>query len=294
MYESTYMHKPELTDEEKKTLHHMAQLVETSSINRFPDCQSKGFFVRLNTRSPKDSRIFSPLMKDSIARDVENYKQTKGKEVDENAMLSIVYTNFVKNMKVHSGEEAIDILGKSYRIWQDITATIQTKVNVDENDDSGIKIVVREWAGISPSLEFRGFVYNGTLNAITSYNRVVCWEGVPERKEEIKNLIVSYWDTIKHRFNESLNKFIIDFAILENNDVTIVELNDFNDYEGCGAHAELFDWNDDKDILTGKAPFEIRLVEHPLPKHDLEKKKINQTFPNMVGMGRREFMEIWC
>jgi len=216
--------------------------------------------------------FFSQMMKDAIARDCEKYKRERQKDVDENAMLSIVYTNFVKNMKVHSGEEAVELLGKSYRIWQDISATLQSKVFTDQNQDSGIKIVVREWAGISPSLEFRGFVYNGTLNAITSYNRVVCWEGVPERKEEIKNLIVTYWDSIKHRFEGKLDKFIIDFAILENNEVTIVELNDFNDYEGCGAHAELFDWAVDRDILTGKAPFEIRIVEEPLTREDLQKR----------------------
>jgi len=285
VYESTYMNKPALNQEEQETLKQLGQIVESLSVKRFPDCLSKGFFVRLNTRSPKDARIFSKLMKEAIAKDVEKYKREKGKDVDDNAMLSIVYTNFVKNMKVHSGEEAIDILGKSYRIWQDITATLQSKIQSDPNGDSGIKIVVREWAGISPSLEFRGFVYNGTLNAISSYNRVVCWEGVPERKEEIKNLIVSYWDSIKHRFDEGLNKFIVDFAILDSNEVTIVELNDFNDYEGCGAHAELFDWNDDKEILTGKAPFEIRLVEKPLPRQDLEKRL---TKPFRIWLGWEE------
>jgi len=116
-------------------------------------------------------------------------------------------------------------------------------------------------------------VYNGTLNAISSYNRVVCWEGIPERKEEIKTRIIEYWDKIKHRFPEDLNKFIADFAFLEDsNEVTIVELNDFNDYEGCGAHAELFDWVDDKDVLTGNAPFEIRLVETPPTREELEKR----------------------
>jgi len=133
-------------------------------------------------------------------------------------------------------------------------------------------VVLREWAHIHPSMEFRGFVYKHKLNAISSYNRAVCWPGIPERIQEIEQKCRAYWDTIKHKIPDTLQNFIVDFAFLEDSGkVTIVEFNDFADFEGCGANAELFDWEKDNDILTGEAPFETRLVMKPLQKEQLEK-----------------------
>jgi hypothetical protein len=52
------------------------------------------------------------------------------------------------------------------RIWQDINAAIDSIVGKFE-----MYVVIREWAQIHPSAEFRGFVYGKQLNAISSYNR---------------------------------------------------------------------------------------------------------------------------
>lgn len=61
----------------------------------------------------------------------------------------------------------------------------------------------------------------------------MCWPGIPERKEEIERRCREYWDQIKPRMPAEMNNFIIDFAILEDtNEMTIVEFNDFADFEG--------------------------------------------------------------
>lgn len=68
-----------------------------------------------------------------------------------------------------------------------------------------------------------------------------------------------------------MQNFIVDFAILEDtNEMTIIEFNDFADFEGAGSNAELFDWREDSEILVGNQPFETRLVMHPLTREQLE------------------------
>lgn len=134
-------------------------------------------------------------------------------------------------MIVHSGKEAVELLGNSHRIWQDIQSTIDAII-----DDFSMFIVIRKWAAIHPSLEFRGFVYNRSLNAISSYNRAVCWPGIGERVGEIENKCRAYYEKIKDKIPAHMNNFVIDFAILEDTgEVTIVEFNDFADFEGIFA-----------------------------------------------------------
>jgi hypothetical protein len=176
VYESLYLGKPSLTGEEQAALKQLATAIEEKVHNWLSLLTSqaeewqagvleKGFFVRLNTRSPKDARILSPEMFAAIE---ENKRQLieEGGIVDENAILRFCYINFVKKMVVHSGKEAVDLLGASHRIWQDIHATVDSIIDKFE-----MYVVVREWAQIHPSTEFRGFVYERQLNAISSYNR---------------------------------------------------------------------------------------------------------------------------
>ncbi len=100
----------------------------------------------------------------------------------------------------------------------------------------------------------------------------MCWPGIPERKEEIESRCREYWKEIEPKLPSQMQNFIVDFAILEDkNEMTIVEFNDFADFEGAGSNAELFDWAQDRDVLTGCSPFETRLVMQPLSKEQLEK-----------------------
>jgi len=67
---------------------------------------------------------------------------------------------------------------------------------------------------------------------------------------------------------------IIDFAWLAPNDVIIVELNPFDGM--ClgtfPASTGLFLWDDDNDrsVMTGEQPFEMRIRTSRLPTHDLK------------------------
>jgi len=264
-YESKFLNKPALTEEEEKELDNLASTIEEQVEAWKPGILKAGFFVRLNTRSPKDALILHPKMFAAIQKDKDEFV-AQGGTVDENAILRFCYVNFVKQMVVHSGKEAVELLAISHRIWQDIEATISSTVGEFE-----MYVVAREWAQIHPSLEFRGFVYDRKLNAISSYNRAVCWPGIPERKQEIEDRIKDYWKWLEPKIPEAMQNFVIDFAFLEDtNEITVVEFNDFADFEGAATNAELFSWKEDWEVLTGQKPLETRLVMEPLNSEQLE------------------------
>lgn len=261
-YEHSQMGKESLTTQEQGLLDELSVKIEKEATVISGDILKKGFFVRMTTRSPKDSRIFSDEMFADIKAECDKCA-AKGVTVDDNLKLNIIYVLFVKKMIVYSGKEAIKILGESHRIWQDICSSLDV--------GSPLGIVIRQWADIHPSMEFRGFVYDRKLNAISSYNRAVSWPGIPERIKEIEEKCKAYYEKIQPKIPLSMQNFIVDFAFLADGTVTIVEFNDFADFEGCGANAELFNWETDKEILQGKKPFETRVVMKPLEREALGK-----------------------
>lgn len=53
---------------------------------------------------------------------------------------------------------------------------------------------------------------------------------------------------------------VADFAVLPDTTL-LIELNPFRDYEGNGTSSCMFDWQADRAILFGEAPFELRIVK---------------------------------
>jgi len=76
----------------------------------------------------------------------------KPSPVDDNTKLSQIYINFVKKMITYSGKEAIELLGNSHRIWQDLVSAMDAII-----EEFSVFIVLRKWAQIHPSKEFSGF-----------------------------------------------------------------------------------------------------------------------------------------
>jgi len=147
-----------------------------------------------------------------------------------------------------------------------------------------MSIILRPWTYIPTWGEFRGFVYDRKLVAISSYNRAVHFPFVVEKKNEIEKKIKEYFQTIEPKIIPQLKNFICDFAFLGDDlqNMIIVELNQYRDYEGNATNAELFDWVKDDKILTGQAPFEMRVLENPLDHETLMK---TITAPLKVHLG---------
>jgi hypothetical protein len=75
--------------------------------------------------------------------------------------------------------------------------------------------------------EFRGFVSNGKLTAITQYFSICYFEELSRNQEAICQKLVEYHDQIKERIQPHLQSYGIDFFIAKDGSVMTIELNPF-------------------------------------------------------------------
>jgi hypothetical protein len=75
--------------------------------------------------------------------------------------------------------------------------------------------------------EFRGFVSNGILTAITQYFSICYFEELSRDQESICKKLVEYHERIKERIQPHLMSYGIDFFIASDGSVMTIELNPF-------------------------------------------------------------------
>jgi len=172
-------------------------------------------------------------------------------------LLCVIFYLFratTKALKVTSGKEAIEIISKSRRMLVDLSRGVELSRMLQ---NFPIKIAVRKWHYIDPQWEFRGFVYNNKLTALTQYFSYCYFPEVAGAKQETEKKILDFFDTIKGKIQHSC--FVIDFGI-SNNQVIVIELNPFN--KGTGTSH--FKWAEDQQIMR-EGPFEFRVTMSPNP-----------------------------
>lgn len=146
-------------------------------IEKFGDA---GVFIKLNTRSPKDVSFDSTYDQQKVSSLMDLFEGFLREERpdEEQQTLKHQFTNtevmgaFVKastaSMQVKNGLEAIDLLLESSRVNQDLSKVEEFGLN-----NATAAIVVRKW---NPNvvtrnhMEFRGFVYQNQLNAVSQVN----------------------------------------------------------------------------------------------------------------------------
>lgn len=251
----------------------------------------KPIFLRLSTRSPKDSALdFSNsktnekylqgiseiLIKMGISNISlqERMKQSQSEKMDTDYFLSLlsdeesnailVYLmNATKTtLKVSTSFEALQLLTSSERVVIDIHHMLVYK-NCDEkeSDLELCKIVLREWVDLNDLDEFRCFFFQKKLTAISQYNFYIYDKSLKENTEYIKQRI--YEEFMKLVSYLNVENGVIDFAVQKNR-TWLIELNPFNDYKGAGTGGALFFWKEDINIIKN-GPLEIRVVEKLIP-----------------------------
>jgi len=159
-------------------------------------------------------------------------------------------------MKVHSCDEAIELLMYSSRAVSDIKRAIDFLHKSPWN----LKIIVRDFVEMPIQFELRGFVHKQSLNALSQYYVDCYFEELLQRKDEITTKIQIFFEEVKDKI--LIESYIIDFVILADGTVKIVELNPFSRSTGSC----LFDWIKDKDLIEN-GPFEFRISEAPNQIH---------------------------
>eukprot|EP01089_Gocevia_fonbrunei_P008182 TRINITY_DN19853_c0_g1_i1.p1 TRINITY_DN19853_c0_g1~~TRINITY_DN19853_c0_g1_i1.p1 ORF type:complete len:437 (+),score=59.04 TRINITY_DN19853_c0_g1_i1:118-1428(+) len=194
----------------------------------FTNGDAKVWFCRLSSRSPKDGVAVN---------------------LDPSESLEVRMEKKIKGLQVRNGQEILNLLQKSQRIFSDISMYFQYRV---PNCSSGtIALILREWMNQIPQdHEFRCYVHNKQLNAISQYHCYYRFEALQnvEHAEKIKETIVKYHDQIKDYL--PFPSYVIDVVVLEDYVCQVIELNPFGADMSSGA--ALFNWEKDHKLLYGE------------------------------------------
>jgi hypothetical protein len=221
----------------------------------------RGAFFKLDTRSPKDvpfSRI-DPFV-DSPERDrfllLLDGELGRLSEWDLNTTTIAFQTAATRFLKVDNADEVLNLLLRSVRVFEELNGSLKAGEAYFE-----CLLVFREWDSRVPDrqgYEFRGFVFNRNLTALTQYNDFLYFPELVRQKDQIEQRIRSYFVQIQPRLPQQ--HYLIDFICFED-EIKIIELNPFTTCAGSG----LFDWMEDIEVIKN-GPFQFRVRTEPDPK----------------------------
>ena len=225
-----------------------------------------GGFVRLSNRSPKDAVYSAPLFKTLLEQElVKAYLGSDAHEADQVAadMVAFVRASCLAN-RISSGAEAMELLCSSQRILADLTRTLLVQ---DESSAApfAVSCVVRKWySNIAPEMEFRIFVVEKRVVAITQYYKLAYVPLIAKEADRIRQLTI---DFIEKQVNPRLSTvttytadIVFDPENLEN--IKLIEINNPPPLAGQA----LFSWDNpaDQEILNGKHEgCEMRVLKTP-------------------------------
>ena len=189
-------------------------------------CNDEGCFIKLSCRSPKDAFAVCAKMKELFNDKIEKIvMEKKGVLATPNERLIAVNESFIQSMKVKDFAEEYTYFTKSARVLEDLLLFL--KYDKKQREENPIKIIIREWVDIPSKYEFRSFVKNKQLTAISQYFDTCFYPDLVAEEDLIKEKLYDFFtNQVAHRV--PLNDYICDFAIDSNGRVYIVELNPFS------------------------------------------------------------------
>ena len=245
---------------------------------------ANGIFIRLSTRSPKDSALESMGMYKQLYNQLLNKAKTKKRNdnknenkqeakinisrndddsintsyskdsniyqlfqsIDNSEIVDSFYRCSIQSLCVLNGIDAIELLCRSYRTFVDINMSMlkQGELNFRMN------LVIRKWYDIiDPNWEFRMFIKNKIATSMTQYHSNVVIPKLYKVKKEIEiNILDLYNNKIKPILND------------EKKYPKLFELNDFTvDFAVIVDN----DNNDNNDELAIKHVYMIEINHFP-------------------------------
>jgi len=238
-YKCIMLHKEKNSKEQAQI---MLSLEE--KINKIlKDNKIKNFFVRLTMRSPKDGISYN------------NTKLNEGLEkldkiTNYTDKLKFIFRIQEQDLKCSSASDALNLTVTSERIFTDLYRYLEMQTNIGEILYEQ-NLIIREWVcGLSSEKEFRCFVYKNKLTAISQYNHYIT---IPELQNKdylnkVKTIIFNHWDAHVKKLLTDFENYIVDFGLIDNDQVFLIELNPFDTKTGpC-----LFHWTVDRNILLNE------------------------------------------
>ena len=188
-------------------------------IDSNPNLKSKGAFIRLSGRSPKDGEPYNmQKIKNNYNNNLIKFEKLYNLKKDSPQLKVLSYLRS-NNLKADNSKEALNLLLTSERIHLDLKDWI--------NEGGKEMIALREFGdNLCDDLEFRAFIYNNKLTAITQYDHYIKFEHIIKNKDKYQKMIHEYWSkNIKDIMK--VPNYSIDFAILKNDEVIAIEMSPF-------------------------------------------------------------------
>ena len=199
--------KDNISDKEKDILDKLAVRLEDAMKPYTTDGYA---FVKTSSRSAKDA----PLVQDKFKKMYRDELQKhSGDDQSENMQITCLLKAAFFALRVKSADEVLDMFLRSQRIYQDLyLAAINQKEKYNEN------FVIRKFVDIDIDMEFRGFVYENELVALSQYNYLICSPRPVSKKEHYVQMVKRYYDeSVKPKLTaaEFPRNLIVDFAICD-------------------------------------------------------------------------------
>ena len=217
------------------------------------------WFIKLDTRSAKDAVLYdfdNPVIQNLLRQSLTGISPD---DLQTSNVAFVKATNHA--LACQDAWDALALFRNSTRITQDLSRQLEFGA-----EHCQISLVLREWLDEiieRPQYEFRCFVHELRLNAITQYFDWIHFPELVERKAELLQLLTDFFYAVVAP-NAPYRSFVIDFYVSRDNQVRIIEFNPFHN----GAGAGLFSWARDRELFLN-GPLEFRVLEAP-PEDILE------------------------
>ncbi|CZG95294.1 D123 [Legionella pneumophila] len=283
--------------------------LESMFNNIISEFNNKEVFMRLSTRSPKDSKHLFEEAATIMSKDFVYWSENDNKHQQ---LVSFV-ASMLKSMKIKNGRKIIETIAQSPRVYNDLIALVSS---VDQSDCT-TNIILREWHDIRPDHEFRVFVSRrhrkeSIVTAISQYfhflyfdkNPADCFNFLDEedKKTAIKkfeNYVLKSVDPDVAKFlsfsseqdnDESadcIREYIVDLALIpihqyhgEVTDENKIEIGEniyvmvvieLNPFAPAATGCGLFNWKNDLMMLWGKTSCDYPVFKYrTTPREDLQ------------------------
>ncbi|KAJ7888304.1 hypothetical protein B0H14DRAFT_2693508 [Mycena olivaceomarginata] len=151
-----------LVPEEAQLLEELGARVQAAIDELAPGDGATGCFMKLSSRSPKDAAARSGVFESYYARAVRD-EHGKLRELDDEQKLWILYESEGAALRFRDAASVFRALVLSERVWQDMTLAMRHPETWRQN------VILRKWEPVPIDMEFRTFVSNGRLTAISQY-----------------------------------------------------------------------------------------------------------------------------
>lgn len=233
--------------------------------------EGEGCFVKTSCRSAKDHAELAEIRALCLANLELLHMQ------DENAKLVALSYASMTLLCMTVARRVMDIFVASERCWHDMELALAQQDSWTES------LVARAWVHLEPDMEFRCFVSNNQLTAVSQYRHLVCFPRLLALREKLIEGLTDFFQVvIRPRLTGCFpdNRYVADLAVelvggdignimsAEPLDVVLgrwwcIEVNPFYETtDGC-----LFSWGRERDLLQGiqdtSGGAEFRLRERP-------------------------------